>query len=857
MPNQRTCRRALAVVLLVVTAGLTSIGSPTAEAAPLVVHGLGASGYGASVTLTGHGFGHGIGMSQVGAYGYAVKLGWTWDQILAHYYGGTTQSASDPNQSFTVRLTAVDDDPVTTVIQDAGALATSVSGGELFRAAAAVEVAPGAYNLYTRNDAVNCPSISTPAEFEAPGTPWVLKASGVASVDFSVAGIDTATAPVESLLGVCERPGTDQFDSGIHARYYRGSIRAVNGTLGENRTVNIVPVDRYVQGVVPREMPAAWGADGGGAGLHALRAQAVAARSYGLAQTRYSYARTCDTQSCQVYGGAGYRAAVNVEDGGPTPIVGNEAPFTDQATTDTAGVVLVANGAVVSAMYSASSGGYTNDAGAFPAVPDDGDQYSPLGNRHDWSATLTVAAIEAAYPQIGTLQLLRVVTRNGLGADGGRVRSMEILGTAGSVTVTGVQFQGQFALRSDWFSVPTACDGRVVPPVAALPTVEPARFAPVTPARLLDTRNGIGTGALPLAADCSMALPVVGVGGVPAAGVVAVAVNVTATQAGAPGFLTVYPCGEARPATSTVNYEPGQNVANMAQVQVGAGGQICLYTMSKVDVLVDVLGWYGAGATSGYKPLSPTRRLDTRYGIGIGGQRQQVAAGGGAGFPAAGSPSVPDDATGVMLNLTATESAADGYLTAYGCGGAVPPSSNLNYRARRDVANQAVAAIGGDGRVCVTSFAATHVVADLLGWFGPSGPGEYVAVTPSRILDTRSPNPVFAGKVPAGGVVTLPVLGQGGLPGTGVTAVALNVTVDQPDGPGFVTAYPCSDAPPVASTLNYATGQVVANLTTIAIGGDAATAGQVCLFSWAATHLVVDVSGYYTSAPVSATATPR
>ena len=848
MRNQRTLSRVLAVGVLVVVASLISVAPAPAAPAPVT------RGYGVSVTLTGHGFGHGIGMSQVGAYGYAVKLGWTWDAILAHYYGGTTQTTVELDQSLRVRLTAIDDDPVTAVIQDAGKLTTSTPGAsELYKSAAAVEVAPGSYNVYTRSDVVNCPTFSTVAEFEAPGTAWVLKATGVASVDFSVAGgIDTSVAPVENLLGVCERPGTDQFNSGIHARYYRGSIRAVNGTLGENRTVNIVPLDRYVQGVVPREMPAAWGADGGGAGLHALRAQAVAARSYGLAQTRYSYAETCDTQSCQVYGGAGYRAAVNVEDGGPTPIVGNEETFANQAVADTAGVVLVAHGAVVSTMYSASSGGYTNDTGAFPAVPDDGDQYSPLPDRHNWTTTLSVASIEAAYPKIGTLQLLRVAARNGLGEDGGRVRSLEVVGTSGSVTVTGVQFQGQFGLRSDWFSVPSACDGRVVPPVAELPPVSSARFEPVTPARLLDTRFGIGSGsgAVPLAANCSMALSVVGVGTVPAKGVVAVAVNVTATQAGAPGFLVVYPCGEARPATSTVNYEPGQNVANMAQVQVGAGGQICIYTMSKVDVVVDILGWYGDGATSGYKPLPPTRRLDTRYGIGIGGQRQQVAPGAVTSFAAAGSPSVPADATGVMLNLTATESAADGYLTSYGCGG-VPPSSNLNYRAGRDVANQAVAAIGADGRVCVTSFAATQVVADLLGWFGPTGPGEYVPVTPSRILDTRQPNPVFSGKVPAGGVVRLPVLGQGGLPGTGVSAVALNVTVDQPSGPGFVTAYPCADSPPVASNLNYGTGQVVANLTTIAIEevpvatGEVAIGGEVCLFSYAATDLVVDVSGYY------------
>src|SRR5262249_27549982 len=162
---------------------------------------------------------------------------------------------------------------------------------EAFRSAAAVEVAPGAYDLYVRSDAVNCPAATTAAEFAAPGSPWVKRAAAVPSVDFSVAGVDTSTAPAASLLGLCERPGTDQFDGGIRARYYRGAIRAVNGTQGENRTVNIVPVDRYVQDVVPREMPAAWGADGGGTGLHALRAQAVAARSYGLSQNRYSYAK--------------------------------------------------------------------------------------------------------------------------------------------------------------------------------------------------------------------------------------------------------------------------------------------------------------------------------------------------------------------------------------------------------------------------------------------------------------------------------------------------------------------------------------------------------------------------------------
>jgi hypothetical protein len=348
--------------------------------------------------------------------------------------------------------------------------------------------------------------------------------------------------------------------------------------------------------------------------------------------------------------------------------------------------------------------------------------------------------------------------------------------------------------------------------------------------------------AVPLAPNCAMALSVTGVGGVPASGVVAVALNVTATQAGAPGFLTVYPCGEPQPPTSTVNYSAAQNVANMAQVRVGSGGQVCIFTMAKVDVVVDLLGWYGAGATAGYAPLTPTRILDTRNGTGIGGHRAVLSAGGAAAFTVAGTAGVPVDAAGVMLNVTATEESADGYLTVFPCGGAVPPSSSVNYRAGHDVANQAASGIGAGGQVCVSSFATSHVVVDVLGWYGPSAPAGYVPLTPSRVLDTRQPNAV-SGRMPEGGVVSLPVLGQGALPATGVGAVALNLTVDQPSGPGFVTAYPCGGQPPVASNLNYDTGQVVANLATAPVG----ISGAVCIFTWADTHLVVDVSGYFTS----------
>src|SRR3954447_7081993 len=143
MRTQRSQYLAAAALLLAASVTLTGAGAPVVQAAPAPV----SRGDGASVTLTGHGFGHGIGMGQVGAYGYAVKLGWTWDQILGHYYGATTLGPSDPNQAFSVRLTAGDDNPVTAVIQAAGAVPTSATGAEQYRSAAAVQVAPGSYNV--------------------------------------------------------------------------------------------------------------------------------------------------------------------------------------------------------------------------------------------------------------------------------------------------------------------------------------------------------------------------------------------------------------------------------------------------------------------------------------------------------------------------------------------------------------------------------------------------------------------------------------------------------------------------------------------------------------------------------------
>ena len=195
-------------------------------------------------------------------------------------------------------------------------------------------------------------------------------------------------------------------------------------------------MEDYLRGVVPRESPASWGDASGGKGMAALQAQAVAARSYAAAQNRYSWAKTCDNQNCQVYGGAGLNGVVT------------EDSRTNTAVTSTAGKVLTnSSGAIVSAEFSSSTGGWTA-GGTFPAVQDLGDAASP---NHDWSTTIPASTIGNAFG-VGTLQSIST-TGNGLGADGGRVLTAAVKGSTRTVTVTGNQFRSTLGLMSDWFVV--------------------------------------------------------------------------------------------------------------------------------------------------------------------------------------------------------------------------------------------------------------------------------------------------------------------------------------------------------------------------------------------------------------------
>jgi SpoIID/LytB domain protein len=393
---------------------------------------------GPTVDLVGHGYGHGRGMGQFGSLGYALK-GWKYQQILDHYYGGTRMETR-PASDIRVRLTKFDGVDVI-VAQEQGKLRIDGLPGT-YSALRARKIGTNRYKVEFGSDCSGGPAGWQPvaAASNLPG-PVVLTPE------------NPDTNERTEMLQVCELNGT--------RRWLRGQVLALEGTdkasnITTSRAVNRVSLQGYLKGVVPRESPASWGTLGGGAGLHALRAQAVAARSYASAEDRYPpWAQTCDTESCQVYGG---RAAQN----GGGVFTDLESETTNQAVEDTAGQVRVmtADGKVARTEFSSSTGGYSA-GGVFPAVPDEGDAVE-LNPSRNWTAKVPVTLLETRYPEIGTLLSVDVTKRNGLGDMGGRVLEAVLRGTAGKKAISGADLRSLWSyssasrpdgLRSDWFRV--------------------------------------------------------------------------------------------------------------------------------------------------------------------------------------------------------------------------------------------------------------------------------------------------------------------------------------------------------------------------------------------------------------------
>lgn len=818
-------RRSL-LLLLALVSTTVDVLPQAASAAPALADTVADTVADTAVTLDGHGNGHGYGLSQWGAYGYAVDHGWSAAQIVDHYYGGTVAATVPLDTVVAVRLMNLDDAQTAVVSESGGLLVDGVAGGP-WKSVLAREVSPAAYAVWARTDAQVCPA----AGGDPVATGWTLVAPSVATQVNIRTQVDSATTTnFGDLAAVCEPGG--------NVRSYRGVVRAVNGTAGENRTVNEVPVEQYLRSVIAKEMSPSWATAGGGKGAQALQAQAVAARSFGLAETRYSYARTCDL-TCQTYLGAALRSSVSAT------FTRIEYPATDAAVLATVGVVRrVGNtdGPIALTMFAASSGGWTA-AGVGPIMPftavvDEGDDTS-LNPNYNWSTTLSGTAIAAKYPSIGTFVSVTVLARNGYGDWGGRVTSVRVTGGAASVTVTGDQFRSAFGLKSNWFNVRgstpiDACSGRNAPALGSpLGTAPAARYTPREPVRLIDTRTGVGTSAQPLTGGCTL---VVDPGLDPS--VTAVAVNLTAVTPAANGFVTAYPCGVERPVASVVQAVAQRNIAGATVVPLGADGTFCIYSFVTTHLLVDLFGSYSPTSGGKFEPMSPLRLYDSRS------SGRRVAAGAIVTIPVTGvggAAGAPTGATGAALSVQAIDPSGDGYVTVYPCSPSVPVVSSVNVVAAGNIANHVEVALSGAGSVCVYVSTPMHLIVDLSGWYGAGATTEFHAMTPVRALDTRN-NIGLSEAFGAGANRAVTLAGTNGLPAAAtLRAVVGEVTAVSATGVGFLTVHPCVAAVPEVSMVQTWPG---ANVASLVIGADDGL-GRWCIASSKSMHVLIDVSGYF------------
>jgi alpha-tubulin suppressor-like RCC1 family protein/mRNA-degrading endonuclease toxin of MazEF toxin-antitoxin module len=369
----------------------------------------------------------------------------------------------------------------------------------------------------------------------------------------------------------------------------------------------------------------------------------------------------------------------------------------------------------------------------------------------------------------------------------------------------------------------------------------PTTFSPLSPARVWDSRSGPGPMGR-VAAGAVTSIPVTGAHGVPATGVSAVVLNVTAAAPTARTFVTVWPAGEPRPLASNLNLPPGDDRANLVTVKVGIGGMVSFFSAAgTVDLIVDVAGWYGPAAGQRFTSLTPGRLWDSRTGPGPVGR---VAAGATTNVVVTGAHGVPPTGvSAVVLNVTATGPTSRTFVTAWPTGEVRPLASNLNIPPGDDRANLVTVKVGAGGMVSFYSSAGTvDLVADVAGYFGATG-SSFTAVSPGRVWDSRvGPGPVGRVVAGTGGITNIPVTGAQGVPNTGVTAVLLNVTAAGPTARTFVTVWPAGEARPLASTLNVPPGDDRANLASLKVGAD----GQVSFYDDAGTvDLIADVAGWY------------
>jgi lysophospholipase L1-like esterase len=385
------------------------------------------------------------------------------------------------------------------------------------------------------------------------------------------------------------------------------------------------------------------------------------------------------------------------------------------------------------------------------------------------------------------------------------------------IHLTSTGYAGRSAAIAD-ASVQLMSGAEQVPEI--VPTINvaggTAGLVPVGPTRAFDSRSGA-----PFNPGETRSLTLTDV--VPADTTV-VAVNITAADPAADGFITAYPCDRPLPDASNLNFLAGRNASSLALVRLDSDHLLCLFSVAATDVIVDVTAAFVPGHGSRLTPVGPTRLADTRSN----------------GAPLDAGATLEVDVglvTAAMVNITVADPAGNGYVTAYPCDTPRPETSSLNYDVGRSArANAAIIPAGPNASVCIYTHAPTHIVVDIIGTFTPGGDLLFQPVDVTRLLDTRTGRGGWLGKMLSGQTITVQA------PGAADKVVVGTLTAVHPSGSGYLTAW-SGDGTVDVSNLNYEAAEVIANAATSMVADDS----RFRLLSvGSGGHVVFDVAGWFT-----------
>ncbi len=710
-------------------------------------------------TVVGHGNGHGHGMSQYGARGAAAR-GLTAAQIVGFYYPNTTLTTAAER---TVRVL----------------LSGSTSSVPVAAAAGTTLSWPGG-------------SVALPAVAGADQWRLVASGTGLAAQYHVAAGWKAYRAGLPAQADFGRAAGVTYYGNGA-ATAYRGSVGAIRSGASV-LPINRLPLDSYVMGVVPNEMPASWAPA-------AVQSQAIAARTYARYAVEHNAGSPydiCDTTQCQVYGG-----------------LSSEQPASNAAVSATAHQIVSYGGAAAFTQFSADDGGWTTDGGQ-PYLVARADPYEQYANSpwFSWTRTVGTSDVAAAYGLRSVTQI-KVLSRDGHGDWGGRVLTAEVDGISAAgapvaVSTSGYALTSAMNLPHQWFtlqqSLPSAPlsvhssvgDGtatvtwqppttsgssavtgylvsatgladrtlpassrsvtlvglangaaatisvRAVSPVGrgavtsvtVTPTASPSGLVALPTVRILDTRATHSR----ITPSTPYDLPVLGRGSIPASGVQSVLLSVAVLAPSSDGTLWISQTGEDRPVTSAYHFRRTGTVIVTAAVPVGATGRVHFaVSTGAVDVVVSQMGYQAAAG-------SPLR---TTYPIRLGVPRSLDTVS-GTPMQIAGRAGVPVGARLALIQLNASSfTTAPASLTVFADGTARPNGVQLGLDAHGVATDVLAVPLGADGAIRIlSSRAGVGTSVTLLG-YGAAGAVEHLEVTHQRPITDWTTGPQRA-VTPAG-----------------------------------------------------------------------------------------------------------